>query len=186
MVDDLLRDINQAIQSEPNYGWIFVSNVANPMGLPVVVIRSAADQLRARKKLGLQSPVTLASYVLTRLGLCCYSAKGSEIIGSAASFLFVYYFLEHLKLTKRFVELEPIVDLNHEFSPGDTLTTVQAIRGLEASMKRQVYQLAYFCAEVSKTRIDRLAMYALDQACGSDLDRTDEQLALQERINFDL
>ena len=186
IVDDLLREVSQATDQLPLHGWIAVSNIANPLGLPAVVILTAADQLRARKKLGLQPPVTLASYVLSRLGLCCYSAKGSEIIGTAASFLFVYYFLEHLKLTKRFTALPIIPNLDHEFMPADTIVTVQATRELEATVKRKVYQLAYFCAEVSKTRVDRLTLQALDHACASELDRGREQQSLHERLKFGL
>ena len=186
IVDDLLREVTQACDHLTLYGWIAVSNIANPMGLPAVVIQTAADQLRARKKLGMQPPVTLASYVLSRLGLCCYSAKGSEFIGTAASFLFVYYFLEHLKLTKRFSALPIIPNLDHEFAPADTIVTVQATRELDIRVKRRVYQLAYFCAEVSKTRVDRLTLQALEQACTSDLDRATEQKQLHERLRFGL
>lgn len=176
VIDDLIKEIKSNLPTHTDYGWEATSRVRNYLNLPTVgVLPKTIDELEDNR--------SIMCYVLTHFGVASYTNDRAIYIGNVAGYLLMSYYFAHLKIQYGVTPLREGVVQDFEYTTPTVATNTQCVADLPMVVKKKIYQLAVFCAQVSLYSVDKAIEKMLITEV-NDFDKKKEQGILANLLRY--
>lgn len=175
LIDDILQQVLPNLHQHDCFGWKLNSASTNKLSLDVV-----GNQINNNLA---ESFKSAAAYTLAHFGSSSYLKDSSIFIGNIAGYLFVSYFCAHLKISYSVTSLPQSVLPDASYQTPTIVTNTQQVQSLPLQTKKQIYQLAVLCANISVHAINKVIETMLI-ADVNDFDKKKEQEVLKNMMRY--
>ncbi len=148
VVDDLLLNVVQAMPPQRPIGWQLVSLGQNLLNLPTTTPVRNIDDTRTIEK-------SVAATILQFFGVACFSGDKGYFIGHILGYLFCCYYFAHLNIGYSVTPLKETIAHHYPYQWVAVPQLVRLLQQTDEALKRQVYQIAVYAAQVSDYAIDK-------------------------------
>lgn len=148
VVDDLLLSVVQAMPPQRPVGWQLVSLGQNLLNLPTTTPVRTLDEARTLEN-------SVAATILQFFGVACFSGDKGYFIGHILGYLFCCYYFAHLSIGYSVTPLKETIVHNYPYQWIAVPQLVRLLQQTDETLKRQVYQLAVYAAQISEYAIDK-------------------------------
>lgn len=176
VVDDLIKQIKTDLPEHTRFGWEATSRVRNYLNLPTAgVLPKNVDELADNS--------SIMCYALTHFGVASYTNDRATFMGNIAGYLLMSYYFAHLKIQYGVTPLRQGIIQDFDYETPTVASNTQCVANLPMVVKKKIYQLAVFCAQVSLYSVDKAIEKMLITEV-NDFDKKKEQGILANLLRY--
>lgn len=148
IIDDWVMSMVREMPAQRPVGWQLSSQGINALNLPTTSPARVAGDDRSIEN-------SLASTILQFFGVACFSSDKGYFIGHVLGYLFCCYFFAHLNINYGVTPLKEKIAGDYPYQWVDVPELVRLLQEVDESLKKKIYQLAVYAAQISEYAIEK-------------------------------